>query len=830
MGVRASLVGLLLLPVAWGCPQEDGLSAFTRQAEVDRTAVEIGPTDPGIPATGTVSLRNRGEQTVHARLEVTPRDAPFFLDTTNVTADTTWQDIPVRLMAFEAGTYDATLTLHTNSTDLSVIQVSLRGVVRAPPNCEDHNPCTLDLVDGRSCRHVAVSGPCDDGNLCTVQDQCVDGQCGGKPRECGDGVACTVDSCDPAVGCLNTPRNESCDDGQPCTADLCVPGLGCTNAVAPNGTLCGLPSCEALPLCVSGECRAMQAPDGFPCEDGNPCTLGDHCVAGRCEKGVGEDIGVGDPVVVGTGVPGPLGVVVEPVDLGGIAPLGDGVVRVAWRSAPVGGAACPDGSCDPVSDPSTCDDTLRQTHGGFAAHVTDVTSEGETRLHVELAPPRTDLAAVALRAAPSSQGLVVVVLFNTRPACCPAGHACEQQTLTTVAALYRVRDDGTVEGPVVVSEQDATHAWGIPYHLLPVAVAAEQDSVVVLTSRFLSPACLGACPDNVIFTLWRVDLGQHPPALGGSNDVIPPPVATGAQAVAGLADVTLAIRGDDLRLVWRSSANPGPSALAACGPVDGATWHGHGWKGSVSHADQPGEMTEISSSLGSVAGISVAPGLVRPVLFTLDRAVLPVSTNCNDDQVCACTVHDVVTGVDGSARTVLLDQSDPEGASAVVRLGSGSAFGRAVGVAMMADGAAQVVSPPVGITPEISVRFTPPEGVPVRMLPDTVPALEEDGATAWLAGLFRVDLGLLGSLKAVAMVQAGCGMRPTGQIKGLTPPDAGVATDAGGAGDAGDAGPGEPGDAGDLTDAAAPDDAGEDGGPTVMTQPYAPDAGVPDGG
>lgn len=42
---------------------------------------------------------------------------------------------------------------------------------------------------------------CDDGLLCTVDDRCTGGTCGGTPRPC---AAC--EGCDPAAGCVAMPR------------------------------------------------------------------------------------------------------------------------------------------------------------------------------------------------------------------------------------------------------------------------------------------------------------------------------------------------------------------------------------------------------------------------------------------------------------------------------------------------------------------------------------------------------------------------------------------------------------------------------------------------
>ena len=100
--------------------------------------------------------------------------------------------------------------------------------VAGPANgCDDKNACTLDACSGgNSCSHVASASvlTCDDANACTVADTCeaVTGACKGTAAPpCSDGDDCTIDSCDPLLGC-NYP--DLCDDGDPCTEDACTDG------------------------------------------------------------------------------------------------------------------------------------------------------------------------------------------------------------------------------------------------------------------------------------------------------------------------------------------------------------------------------------------------------------------------------------------------------------------------------------------------------------------------------------------------------------------------------------------------------------------------------
>ncbi|MCA9513815.1 MAG: hypothetical protein KC635_02630, partial [Myxococcales bacterium] len=83
--------------------------------------------------------------------------------------------------------------------------------------CDDGNPCTADVcVPGVGCESTPLTGvPCEDGDLCTVDDVCEDGVCAaGAPRVCDDRTPCTADACDPLVGCTATYESD-CDSPGP---------------------------------------------------------------------------------------------------------------------------------------------------------------------------------------------------------------------------------------------------------------------------------------------------------------------------------------------------------------------------------------------------------------------------------------------------------------------------------------------------------------------------------------------------------------------------------------------------------------------------------------
>lgn len=79
--------------------------------------------------------------------------------------------------------------------------------------CDDNNACTNDsLPTPGGCVHTPIAGCCNTNT------------------DCDDGVACTLDACDPATHkCTVELVNAACDDGSLCTSDLCTT-TGCVNA------------------------------------------------------------------------------------------------------------------------------------------------------------------------------------------------------------------------------------------------------------------------------------------------------------------------------------------------------------------------------------------------------------------------------------------------------------------------------------------------------------------------------------------------------------------------------------------------------------------------
>ena len=99
--------------------------------------------------------------------------------------------------------------------------------------------------------------------MCT-DDACSDGACAaGAALDCDDGNQCTINVCDPAVGCYTLPNNNPCCVGQ---ATICDDGNACTTDV-----------------CNPDDATCSYEDSTDPCDDGDPCTEGDACAAGSCQ-------------------------------------------------------------------------------------------------------------------------------------------------------------------------------------------------------------------------------------------------------------------------------------------------------------------------------------------------------------------------------------------------------------------------------------------------------------------------------------------------------------------------------------------------------------------
>jgi hypothetical protein len=97
-----------------------------------------------------------------------------------------------------------------------------------PLSCGTTNQCLIAGCDPTTgCTTTPKSGaPCNDGDACTTNDECMDSTCGGFPLGCDDGDPCTADACDSQTGCSHTTIPGCSTGGTLCTLTQGAYGAG----------------------------------------------------------------------------------------------------------------------------------------------------------------------------------------------------------------------------------------------------------------------------------------------------------------------------------------------------------------------------------------------------------------------------------------------------------------------------------------------------------------------------------------------------------------------------------------------------------------------------
>ena len=152
--------------------------------------------------------------------------------------------------------------------------------------CHDAGAC--DLATGAcSTPKKADGAACNDGDACTRTDTCRNGVCvGGNPVVCPTPDQChDVGACDPTTGTCSDPTpkapNTPCDDGEICTVnDVCTNGVCAGTAVVcdnPNACQIGPGACDP----DTGGCIYTSVANGAACPDDGVCCNG-TCCSGCC--------------------------------------------------------------------------------------------------------------------------------------------------------------------------------------------------------------------------------------------------------------------------------------------------------------------------------------------------------------------------------------------------------------------------------------------------------------------------------------------------------------------------------------------------------------------
>ena len=215
--------------------------------------------------------------------------------------------------------------------------------------CDDFNSCTDNLcIAGVGCQYDPNAADCDDEDPCTVGDKCEGGECkaGPDPLACDDGNDCTFNSCAAGEGCKYEPKDQAaCDDGFTCTnKDTCQGKVCVGEQVSCNdNNPCTVDTCDPTVGCV------FEPATGAECDDGNECTKQDACIGPMCigpqfadwileckEDACGNGICQGDNSATNC-----------PTDCG---PCGDGVCGHHEVVEGVAGGLCPMDCLPPCGD------------------------------------------------------------------------------------------------------------------------------------------------------------------------------------------------------------------------------------------------------------------------------------------------------------------------------------------------------------------------------------------------------------------------------------------------------------------------------------------------
>ncbi len=176
----------------------------------------------------------------------------------------------------------AELVLDPNNAVVSLLGVGLADQqCSTPPLCHALNfdpqagVCVDSLIpDGTECT--------DD---CTLEGHCASGVCIGTLRDCSDTDPCTLDSCEPGIGCVNRTSILACPTStNPCMVPVCNSQSGCGFTPVRDGTSCGPADCTTANVCVAGVCTLQNVPEGSPCGSDSPCQAKGTCQGQQCNQ------------------------------------------------------------------------------------------------------------------------------------------------------------------------------------------------------------------------------------------------------------------------------------------------------------------------------------------------------------------------------------------------------------------------------------------------------------------------------------------------------------------------------------------------------------------
>ena len=181
-----------------------------------------------------------------------------------------------------------------------------------PAGCQYTIIGDTQWIDTGNTRNKQNGIVCNDGSLCTVNDQCNSGVCQGSAKDCSDGVSCTIDSCDENNGeCVNSPDNSLCSNGLFCDGqEYCDATLDCqagTSVSCSANDILGIAMCgndpDNNPFTYDSRSSFTSSCD----ENTDSCTTGNIVITHICnvnDCSAQCEVGNSQPCTTGNGYAG----------------------------------------------------------------------------------------------------------------------------------------------------------------------------------------------------------------------------------------------------------------------------------------------------------------------------------------------------------------------------------------------------------------------------------------------------------------------------------------------------------------------------------------------
>jgi hypothetical protein len=146
--------------------------------------------------------------------------------------------------------------------------------------CSSSDMCKIPICTDQTCTTENVVCEIPDTECIVYTCDSSSGECSPSPKQsCDDGNECTIDSCDDATGCVNTPI-ECLDATDKCHTDpVCNPTNGQCESQAitcDDGIVCTDDTCDVATGCV-------YTLNDLGCQDTNPCVNSSVCTATGCQ-------------------------------------------------------------------------------------------------------------------------------------------------------------------------------------------------------------------------------------------------------------------------------------------------------------------------------------------------------------------------------------------------------------------------------------------------------------------------------------------------------------------------------------------------------------------